>query len=51
MRKIIIRNYYRISTEIKYISKGLVIQKQAKNIVVKNERRFGVILTTFSDSK
>ena len=51
MRKIIIRNYYRISTEIKYISKGLVIQKQAKNIVGKNERRFGVILTTFSNSK
>ena len=27
----IIRNCYRISTEIKYISKGLVIQKQVNN--------------------
>ena len=31
----------RISTEIKYISKGLVIQKQVKNNAGKNERRFG----------
>ena len=36
-----IRNYYRISTEIKYISKGLVIQKQVKNNAGKYERRFG----------
>ena len=52
MRKIIIvRNNYRISTEIKYISKGLVIQKQVNNNVGKNEQRFGVILKTFSSSK
>ena len=33
------------------ISKGLVIQKQVKNNAGKNERRLGVILTTFSSSK
>ena len=50
-KKLIIRNYYRLSAEIKYISKGLVIQKQVKNNTGKNERRLGVILTTFSSSK
>ena len=34
------RNYYTISTEIKYLSKGLA-QKQVKNNAGKNERRFG----------
>ena len=37
-----------MSREIKYISKGLVIQKQVKNNAGKNERRFGIIVTTFS---
>ena len=36
---------------MKYISKGLVIQKQVKNNAGKDERRCGVILTTFSSSK
>ena len=34
------RNYYTISTEIKYLSKGLA-QKQVKHNAGKNERRFG----------
>ena len=33
------------------MNKGLVIQKQVKNNAGKNERSFGVILTTFLSSK
>ena len=32
-RKVIIRNHFRISTEIKYISKDSVVQKQVKKIM------------------